>query len=54
MCLFQECSKKQKNDDKQNTQVDVLNSNDENEEVILLFCLSIHVDFDLLKVSCMQ
>ncbi|KAM6471772.1 nuclear prelamin A recognition factor isoform 3-T5 [Liasis olivaceus] len=31
-CTKKECSKKQKNDDPQNTPVDVLNSNDENKE----------------------
>ncbi|XP_063148861.1 nuclear prelamin A recognition factor [Candoia aspera] len=31
-CTKKECSKKQKNDDPQNTPADVLNSNDENEE----------------------
>lgn len=31
--MFQECSKKQKNDDPQNAIADVLNSNDDNKEV---------------------
>lgn len=32
--LFQECSKKQKNDDTQSTSVDALSSNDGSEEVM--------------------
>lgn len=34
--LFQECSKKQKNDDTQSTSVDALSSNDGSEEVMFL------------------
>lgn len=34
--LFQECSKKQKNDDTQSTSVDALSSNDDFEEVMFL------------------
>lgn len=34
--LFQECSKKQKNDETQSTSVDALSSNDGSEEVMCL------------------
>lgn len=40
--LFQECSKKQKNDDTQSTSVDALSSNDDFEEVMFLLKIVIY------------
>lgn len=40
--LFQECSKKQKNDDTQSTSVDALSSNDGFEEVMIFLKIVIH------------
>lgn len=42
--MFQECSKKQKNNDQQSVPADVLNSNEENEEVIHIFTYLNHTN----------